>query len=97
VLAECIGLRRWLLQSLTLVVLSSAAEAALIVLSLTLQLSRLQLKWRHWKEYDRVISQAHLDNMACIYRLRMLDMLPCLEVPDAFRIAPILMMGSLFK
>lgn len=40
----------------------------------------IQLKWRHWKEYDRVISQAHLDNMACIYRLRMLDMLPCLEV-----------------
>jgi hypothetical protein len=88
VLVVCVAALR---QSLTF------AELALGVLSLTLPLPRLQLKWRHWKEYDRVISQAHLDNMACVYRLRMLDMLPCLEVADAFRIAPIVVMDSLFQ
>ena len=40
----------------------------------------MQLKWRQWKEYDRVVTCAHLDNMRHIYRLRMLDMLPIYEV-----------------
>lgn len=38
-----------------------------------------RLKWRSWLEYDRVITAFHLDNMKHIYRLRMLDMLPCYE------------------